>query len=766
MRNLFATCVVLLSAAVLQAEGAYSSAKAELKPVKGVPCVFVNGEMLPPMSFTGWWMHLMDDDYLASLGRAGLRIHYIYSWTRWLKPGDREKGELDGVEETVKRIRHVKKNCPDAYVVIRLMVSPTKEWIDEHPEEQILFTDGSRANTICTTVDRRRRVNMYSLCSEKWWARADEAIEDFYRELAKYPEFSSVIGTFLCSAGTCEWYYPCIFRNPKTKATGDCSAPFLRQYRRYLKETFGKDVEPKIPSFDEFDYIGDEAEKIKTALCGGKPYVRGANPAAFGDFLDANNAPHVADFFQALHDGTARAIVHFAETLKRIQPSLLVGAFYGSYAQTIPHDGGTTAGLKRILDSDAVDFLAAPPGYNCREPGGLCIGRTVQDAFLLRGKMFVSEDDDRTFLTWRPAALQIKDDPVTGSGLVGTLNMLKRDFGRNICEGTRGWWFDMAQKRPGESWFYDDGDVVSLFAEQQKIAREAYALGAGKHNDIALVFDSRAIHYSSFWLVSNVLDKWRLCDLNRLGSPVDYHLRDDLSDPRMPDYRLYVMLNCYVLSDAEREAVYAKARRNNATILWMYAPGFINREAEKAMSLANIEKTVGMKVSLYDDTIRADYRPEGSQNVYVFFDADIHSCEFGSRTVSTVDNYLNPGFFIDDPSAKPLARYVADGKVMLASKTVNGVKVCYCTNQVLNRQVLGDIADAAGCHRYNRVGDVLYASDRYLTIHATGSGKRVLHFRTKCSPYDVYAQKTVARDVDSLDIDLAHGETRMLRLDP
>lgn len=765
MKNLFAIFSVIVVATAFSSEAVYSPAKAELKQVNGVPCVFVNGEMLPPMSFTGWWMHRMEDDYLASLGRAGLRIHYIYSWTRWLKPGDPEKGELDGVEETVKRIRHVKKNCPDAYVVIRLMVSPTKDWIDEHPEEQILFTDGSRADTICTTVDRRRRVNMYSLCSEKWWARADEAIEDFYRELQKYPEFSSVIGTFLCSAGTCEWYYPCIFRNGKTKATGDCSQPFLKQYRRYLKETYAKDVEPKIPSFSELDYIGDEAEKIKAALRGGKPYVRGENPAAFGDFLNADKAAHVADFFQALHDGTARAIVHFAETLKRVQPSLLVGAFYGSFSQTIPHDGGTAAGLKRILDSEAVDFLAAPPGYNCREPGGLCIGRTAQDAFLLRGKIFISEDDDRTFLAWRPPSFLIKDDPVKGSGLVGTLNMLKRDFGRNICEGTRGWWFDMARNRPGESWFYKDENILALFAEQQKIAHQAYMLGAGKHNDIALIFDSRAIHFSSFWLVSNVLDNWRLCDLNRLGAPVDYHLRDDLSDPRMRDYRLYVMLNCYVLSDAEREAIYAKARKNNASILWMYAPGFINREAAKAMSEAHIEKTVGMKVSLYADTIRADYRPEGSRSVYQFFDTDIHSCEFGSRTESKVENYINPGFFIDDPSAKPLARYVADGKVMLASKMVKGVKVYYCTNQVLNRHVLGAIADEAGCHRYNRVGDVLYANDRYLTIHATGAGRRVLHFKSKCSPYDVYAKKTLSRDVDSLAVDLEHGEMRMLRLD-
>ena len=775
-------CVATLADAV-QPEAArpvYPSAQAKLVKCGEVPCVSVNGEILPPMSFTAFMPHRVPDAYLRDIGKAGLRIHYLYAWTRGLKPGDVEKDELDGVEETVKRIRRIKALCPDAYFVIRLMVSPSADWLAANPDECVRFTDGSFAHGICTTVDRRRAVNMHSMCSEKWWAWADAQIEDFYRELSRHPEMQSVIGTFLCAGGTCEWYYPGLFRKPETKATGDCSAPFRRQYGRFLRERYGTLEElrrvwkrpdatfenPLVPSFGDFDYIGDEHEKIVAALNGGAPYERGANPAAFGDFLDMNRAPWAADFFAALHDGTARAIVHFAETLKRVQPTLLVGAFYGSYAQTTLHDGGTASGVLRILDSPAIDFLAAPGGYNNREPGGLVIGRTMQDAFLLRGKVFISEDDDRTFLTRRSNALSPADDPVTGSGPEGTLNMLKRDFGRNLCEHTRGWWFDMqASWFPGTKSFYDDPRILALFAEQQRIARAAYAAGMRKANDIALVYSSDAIHCASAIVGQNALDFWRLCDLNRLGAPVDYHFLDDLANPAMRDYRLYVMVNAYALAEAQRAAVYAKARRNGATVLWLYAPGFIDRTAARTMDVANIARTVGLNVRLYDGTRTPFFRAVGSDRVYGAFDGEIHTCEFGRKTVARVENYLNPAFYVDDPQAQTLGTSADDGRVVFASVVRDGVRSVYSANVFLHRDLVARLAAEAGCHLFVRPGDVLYADESFVTLHATGDGLRTIRFKRPCSPYEVYEKRFYGSGVESIDVDLKNGETRMWRLE-
>lgn len=756
--------VALLAAIPLLSEAStfYPPAKAELRNLNGIPCVFADGEALPPMSFTAWWMHTMPDEYYRLLDEAGIRIHYVYSWTNWLKPGDEEKGELDGVQETVKRMKLVLRNSPSAWFIIRLMVSPPAEWIEENPSEQIRFTDGSPANTICTTVSRTKKVNMYSLCSEKWWSRADEAIEEFYRELSRHPEFSRVIGTFLCSAGTCEWYYPNLFRNPETRATGDCSAPFRRQHARYVKKRFGRTCEPKIPSFHEFDYIGDEHVRIVEALNGGKPYRRGENPAAFGNFLDVRNAPHAGEFFLALHDGTARTIVHFAETLKRIQPTLLVGAFYGSMAQTTYHDGGTASATLRILDSPAIDFLAAPPGYNNRQPGGCATGREMNDAFLIRNKIFISEDDDRTFKTFRAAHLPKGDDPVTESGFEGTMNMLRRDFGRNLCEGTRGWWFDMG--RNGKFFYFDPG-ITRLFAEMQQIAKDAYARGYSKHNDIALVYDAESVQYASAIVNMNVLDYWRGLDLNRIGAPVDYHFSDDIANPKMPDYKLYVMVNQYVLDAAKREAIYAKARKNGATILWMYAPGLISTEGNPTLGAENVSAATGMKVSLFPDTRRPYFRMDGSDETHGKWSVDplrkIESSEFGPKTVARPDEYLNPAFHINDPSAQTLGTYCDSGKPAIASKEVDGVRSIYCAVQTLPHSIIAKIAAEAGCHLYAKSGDVLYATDNIVTLHAREAGDRTITFKKPCSPYEVYLKRHDGRNVKSITVPFARGETKM-----
>lgn len=762
----------------------YESAKAKLVTCGEVPCVSANGELLPPMSFTAFMPHKASDDYLRAIGKAGLRIHYICAWTRGLKPGDLEKGELDGVQEAVRRMRRVKALCPDAYFILRLMVSPSADWLAANPEECVRFTDGSFANVICTTVDRRRKVNMYSMCSEKWWAWGDRQLEDFYRELSRYPEMASVIGTFLCAGGTCEWYYPCMFHNPATKATGDCSAPFRRQYGRFLRERYGTVEElrrvwkrpdatfenPFVPPYADFDYIGDEEyAKLVAAQKDGRPYVRGeTNPSVFGNFLDMNRAPWMADYFAALHDGTARAIVHFAETLKRLQPDLLVGAFYGAWAQTAVHEFGTASGVLRLLDSPAVDFLATPGCYNNREPGGRVSGRTMQDAFLLRGKIFISEDDDRTFRTWRPKDLAPADDPVTSSGPEGTFAMLKRDFGRNLCEHTRGWWFDMQTPwtSADSTTFYDDPRILALFAEQQAIARAAYAKGMRKANDVALVYSPDALHCASSFVASNVLDYWRLVDLNRIGAPVDYHFLEDLPNPAMRDYRLYVMVNAYSLTDAQRASVYAKARRNGATVLWMYAPGFVDRKAARTMDVANVSKTVGMNVRLYDGTRAPFFRAAGSDRVYGAFDEEIHSCEFGSKIVLKPDDLLNPAFYVDDPKAQTLGAYADDGKPMLASVTrPDGVRSVYCANEFLHRDLLAKLAAEAGCHLFTRPGDTLYANESYVTLHATGDGRRTVRFKRACSPYEVYEKRRYGENVTSIDVALRNGETRLWRLD-
>ena len=114
----------------------------------------------------------------------------------------------DGVEAAIRDIRFVLDAVPDAYVMLRLNVSPPASWVNAHPEEQLTYSDGSHRPVICTSVGGAPIDGMHSLCSDAWRAEGDKALEDFFRALADHPEFDRVIGSFLCAGGTDEWDYP------------------------------------------------------------------------------------------------------------------------------------------------------------------------------------------------------------------------------------------------------------------------------------------------------------------------------------------------------------------------------------------------------------------------------------------------------------------------------------------------------------------------------------------------------------------------------
>ncbi len=347
-----------------------------------------------------------------------------------------------------------------------------------------------------------------------------------------------------------------------------------------------------------------------------------------------------------------------------------------------------------------------------------------------------------------------------------SIETLKRDFARNICEDIHGWWFDM-----GGDW-YDDPAILALFRRQRAIADFAYSRDRTKHNDIALIYDAQSVHLVSQRTSELVCDYWRTSDLGRIGAPVDYYFHDDLARPDMPDYRLYIMVNLYCLTDAERMAIHEKARRNGAVILWLYAPGFIDPGAARTMDVANVEKTVGMKLGFIDRTFFPHFRVNPSDHPavarasatrrYGVIDRDIHSNVWIGSVLRPP--YLNPGFYIDDPHATILGRFCSDGLPALALADRDGVRSIYCAAPVMRSDLLASIAAYAGCHIFIESDDVLYANENFVAIHAGGDGRRTIRFKRPCSPFEVYEKRFYGHDVERIDVEMRLGQTLMWSL--
>ncbi len=760
-------------------------AKAKIEKYHGEPAVMVNGEAYPPMMFTPVQYNR---EYLKRIGEAGIRIFFLGSMMRWNRPGDADTP--DGIAQTLADIRFVLDAVPDAYIVLRTVVDPTAEWIAAHPDEQVLFSDGTHEPVLCTSGENKPTVGMISFASESWKREGKAALIEYLTELKKDPVFERVIGVFLCAGGTGEWYYPGKHRmhNEDKGTYADCSEAFRGEYTRILKEKYGSEEElrrvwnradasferPTIPDLWDRTHIYDADREIVKTLAyeeddGAAPKKPDAAGRKYspnvGVFLNANDGFHTADFFAALNEATAQMIVHFAKAIKEYDPDLLTGAFYG-YNGCVDYYGAShTTGVPTIIDSGAVDFLAAPGVYNNREPGGVIGQREMQDSLRIRNRIFISEDDSHSHIS----------DPLRERESMGlytardSLNTLKREFARDLCEEINAWWFDMS----GSGWtpWYDDAEILNLFRRQQEIGKEAYSLDRTKHNEIALLYDTESVHMVSDAVDRMVLDHYRTSDLHRIGAPVDYYYHNDVSLPQMPDYKLYIVMNAYCLTAAEREAIFAKARKNQAAVLWLYAPGFIDPSADRIMDTANIEKTVGMKVGM-DDRMMFPYfhtadhpalRYADPYRRYGYIDRPVHSNVWMKPTELTLP-YLHPRFFIDDENVTVLGRYGVDGRIAFAMREDMGFTSIYCATPVLRSELLKSLAEYAGCHIYTRTDDVLYANDHFVAVHASSTGTRRICFRKPCSPLEVYEERFYGHNAEFIDVDMYFGETKMWEL--
>lgn len=759
---------------------------AKIEKHNGQPTVMIDGKPYPPMAMT---TRICKPEYLNALGKSGIKIYFLMSNTRWLRPGKKwvdENGvaqvELSGIEEFKKNAQNLLKEVPDAYIIVRIGLHPPVDWMESHPNDIMRYNDGSNKPAILMSeVHQDTLPGMYSFSSEAWRNDAGDALKEFCDEVDSFPFADRVIGYFLAAGGTSEWYPVNPLEDWKNELYADFSPAFVKEYSKILKEKYGTAEKlkeawndetasfehPVIPPLEHRDFVHID-QKILDALVNyenanreiGKEIEMNPNHIAnLGVFLNANAHPEVADFYHAWHRATANSIIHFAKILKTRYDGKLVGAFYGSYGCTDFFNASTAEATLPILNSGYLDFLAAPGVYNNREPGGYVAQREMQDSFRLRNLIYVVEEDSRTHLE-----NDFYRDAMGLYSVQDTIDTLKRDFARNVCEDIFAWWFDQHEK--GGRYMHEE--IYSLFKRQEEIAELAYSVDRTKKNEIALIYDQESIHYVSYVTNSNILDYYRTSDLARIGAPVDYYFHDDMGREDMPDYKVYLMLNTFVLTNAEREVIHKKAAKNHATVIWLYAPGFINPANKLKMDNSYIKQLTGFTVDRIDNTMSPRFKLTSKHPAlcygdmdrkYGYIDRDVHSNVWLGSVITPP--YANPFFYINDSEAEILGRYLNSGHDAMGIKQYKGFTSVYCAAHILRAELIASIAKYSGCHLFLLSDDCLYANENLVTIHAKDTGRRTIYFKKPCNPYEVYQKRYYGQNVTKIDVDMRLGETLM-----
>lgn len=153
---------------------------------------------------------------------AGVRIFLSNLAVGWI---DEDTYLFDTMDETLEKIFAA---TPDAYYIPRLRLDPPFAWMEKHPEELCVFSDGPRAPEEVRTLVSERRVNntydmtrppqpnglqplrleepigLQSFSSKLWVKDACKALEAAIVHILEGPYGDRFIGFHICFGGTCE----------------------------------------------------------------------------------------------------------------------------------------------------------------------------------------------------------------------------------------------------------------------------------------------------------------------------------------------------------------------------------------------------------------------------------------------------------------------------------------------------------------------------------------------------------------------------------
>ena len=778
--------------------------KAKVEFYGGAPTIMIDGKPLPPMCFTipryasrGADARTINSGYFKELSHHGINLYFICSDTKWTSPA--------GYETCFDEIEAILNTNPDAYFIMRVGIHPPTEWAKENSDELVKYSDGKdRPMKMITETGYAEYKTVYSLCSSKWREDAGEALRKMYRDASAKPYFERIVGFFFSAGGTSEWYY----RTPMTYSEktqyadtggfdhvpdknfdpsyGDLSPAFKREFSGYLRAKYETEENlrrawddptatfenPSIPGLDKRYYVDAVDYDIDHLPWLGYVVPKAPLPengTNIGHFIDLKKNMDVFDFYRALHLGTANSVVHFGQVIKDISGGeMLTGAFYGAAGAIHFFDYSQVGGVYRILSSGAIDFLSSPGVYENRQPGGFTGVRQVTDSINLHGRIMFAEDDERTHL----------EGPYYRNYFEcytpeDTANILKRTLGRNIAQNTYGWWFD--QHTGGGRYMSDD--IYKIFAEQQKIISDYYNTSKRKKNsEIAFIYDEESYHVISEECNHQNVELFRNYEIDRIGAPADRYFHNDLSDPRMPDYKLYVFMNTLYLTDREREEIKTKLRKNNATALFMYGAGIINPDRENIFSPDNMTDLIGINMAMKNDAVRGKFKFTEEDNIFNsgLDKYEVHG-DFKRKMWANHATYMNreknskvtlyPLFYADDKDASTVARLCENALPALSVKECDGYTAIYCASRYIGSDVMRGIARFAGVHLYLENDDVVYACESFVTVHSSRTETKKIKLPKQVSAYEVYEKKYYSHKSDEIVCDMKLGETKTFKLE-
>jgi len=571
-------------------------------------------------------------------------------------------------------------------------------WVEQHRDDLMLYDNGDRG--------------LPSMASAAWEEAAGQSLVLLVRHLeAKYGDH--VLGYHPCGQHTGEWFYD---RSWEARLAG-FEAPMQEAFRRCVH-----DDTALVPTAEERRALGDSL------------------------FLDPIRQRRLIEFNTLQQAAMEQPLERFAHLIKRETGGRkLVVLFYGYIFELAGLPAGPAASghlaLGRLLDCPDVDIVCSPVSYGDRQPGGMGAFMSLVDSVQLHGKLWLNEDDTRTYLS-------SPDDPYgRAETLPQTLAVHDRNFAHIATRGAALWWMDL----PGEGWL-ESSPIWDNCARLRRTYEAGMRSPRPYRPEVAVVVDEASLLHLAYGVQVSApaLSGFRQ-ELYRMGAPLGFYLLSDVIAGKVPWPKLYIFLDAFALDDAQRRALLKQVRRPGKTALWVYAPGFVAGDRTGADLVSDL---VGMTVTAESAPIPATAAIGKEARAAL---PGVRLQEFGP------DAAYAPLFAVTDPQAWPLAHYTANGQVAAALKEQGGWQSVFLGPPRATASLLRAIARRAGVHIYLASDDIVAAGNSLVSVHATASGSKTLVLPEAGSLTDVHTGQVVLRRGRQYRFSMEAGETRLFR---
>jgi len=655
-------------------------------------------------------------DEIRLAAAAGVHIHSFSSPMPWVA-GDKapDYAMVDECFDAVLRAD------PDGLLIPRFGIDAPASWKERHPTEVMTYDDGSRGQA--------------SMASEVWRRDVETSLRRFVEHVeARYGQ--RVIGYHPCGQHTGEWFYD---RTWEARLSGFEPA-FAEGFRRFLVRKYGDDAaglrqawrDEKI-AFDTIT-VPDKEERLQAGL---------------GVFRDPSAERRLIDFNEYLQVAMVEPLERFARAIKETTArKKLVVLFYGYLFEiaNLPHGPAASGHLAmgRLLQCPDVDILCSPISYGDRGLVGSTPFMVAVDSVRLHGKLWLNEDDTRT---WLSAA----DDPYSRLGTPEHTRWVHlRNFGPVLTRRITCWWMDL----PCAGWL-NSPEIWSHLGQLKRLYDRDLGGRSQYSPQIAVVADERSPLYTAAnsTLSSPLLYNLR-AQFNRIGAPVGIYLLSDLVAGRVPESRLYVFPDAFVLTGEQRAALARILHRDHKVAVWLYGAGFIQDTADTRYMTELLEMPV----------VRGE-KPQPLEVRWENTDDPLLNGLQG-QTLAAGKPVVPLGLGEPADRCRVLGRFTQNGQAAGAVREESDYCTVYAGTLTVPAGLLRNCARKAGVFLYVESDEVIQTDGRWLFITATNPGRKQVRLPRPVSLRDALNGQVLVTRTDLWNVDLQAGETRAVEIVP